>query len=80
MIKDLTINASARDGLGKGPTRRLRAKGMIPAAIYGEGGDALAIAVSAKEIAEHEDRVKEEVAKATSEGMASPDARRPRTR
>jgi len=51
MIKDLTINASARDGVGKGPTRRLRAKGMIPAAIYGEGGDALAIAVSAKEIA-----------------------------
>src|SRR6185295_10470796 len=51
MIKDITINASAREGLGKGPTRRLRAQGMIPAAIYGEGGDALAIAVSAKEIA-----------------------------
>jgi large subunit ribosomal protein L25 len=51
MIKDITINASAREGVGKGPTRRLRAKGMIPAAIYGEGGDALAIAVSAKEIA-----------------------------
>ena len=51
MIKDITINASAREGVGKGPTRRLRAQGMIPAAIYGEGGDALAIAVSAKEIA-----------------------------
>lgn len=51
MIKDLTINASAREGVGKGPTRRLRAQGMIPAAVYGEGGDAVAVAVSAKEIA-----------------------------
>ena len=51
MIKDITINASAREGLGKGPTRRLRAQGMIPAAVYGEGGDAVAVAVSAKEIA-----------------------------
>ncbi len=51
MIKDLTINASAREGLGKGPTRRLRAQGMIPAAVYGEGLEAVAVAVSAKEIA-----------------------------
>jgi large subunit ribosomal protein L25 len=51
MIKDITINASSREGVGKGPTRRLRAQGMIPAAVYGEGGDAVAIAVSAKEIA-----------------------------
>ena len=51
MIKDLTINASAREGVGKGPTRRLRAQGMIPAAVYGEGGESVAVAVSAKEIA-----------------------------
>ena len=51
MIKDLTITASARDGVGKGPTRRLRALGMIPAAVYGEGQEAVAVAVSAKEIA-----------------------------
>ena len=51
MIKDITINASPREGLGKGPTRRLRAQGMIPAAVYGEGGDAVAVAVSAREIA-----------------------------
>jgi large subunit ribosomal protein L25 len=51
MIKDLTINASAREGVGKGPTRRLRAQGMIPAAVYGEGGDAVAVAVSARDIA-----------------------------
>ncbi len=51
MTKDITINASSREGVGKGPTRRLRAQGMIPAAVYGEGGDAVAVAVSAKEIA-----------------------------
>ena len=51
MIKDITINASAREGVGKGPTRRLRAQGMIPAAVYGEGGKAVAVAVNAKEIA-----------------------------
>ena len=51
MIKDLTINASAREGVGKGPTRRLRAQGMIPAAVYGEGTEAVAVAVNAKEIA-----------------------------
>src|SRR4030095_4413272 len=51
MIKDITINASAREGVGKGPTRRLRAQGMIPAAVYGEGGDSVAVAVSARDIA-----------------------------
>lgn len=51
MIKDITITASARDGIGKGPTRRLRAKGMIPVAVYGEGGEASAVAINAKEIA-----------------------------
>jgi large subunit ribosomal protein L25 len=51
MIKDITINASSREGLGKGPTRRLRAKGMIPVAVYGEGLDAIAAAVSVREIA-----------------------------
>jgi large subunit ribosomal protein L25 len=51
MIKDLTINASKREGLGKSHARRLRAKGMIPAAVYGEGKDPYAVAVNAKEIA-----------------------------
>lgn len=51
MIKDLTIKASPRDGVGKGYARRLRAAGMIPAAVYGGGQDAVAVAVNAKEIA-----------------------------
>jgi len=51
MIKDVTINASSREGVGKGPARRLRAQGMIPVAVYGEGGEASAVAINAKEIA-----------------------------
>ncbi|HET9532564.1 MAG TPA: 50S ribosomal protein L25, partial [Blastocatellia bacterium] len=51
MIKDLTINASSRDAIGKGHARRLRAQGMIPASVYGGGQDALAVAVNAREIA-----------------------------
>jgi large subunit ribosomal protein L25 len=51
MIKDLTINASSREGVGKGPARRLRTQGMIPAAVYGEGSAPVAISVSAKDIA-----------------------------
>lgn len=51
MIKDITINASTREGVGKGAARRMRAQGLIPAAVYGEGKDAVAVAISAKEIA-----------------------------
>ena len=51
MIKDITINATAREDAGKGFARRLRAQGMIPAAVYGEGQPPVAIAVNAKEIA-----------------------------
>src|SRR5258708_34991219 len=51
MIKDFTLNARPRDGVGKGPTRRLRAQGLIPVSVYGEGLQAEAVAVSAREIA-----------------------------
>ena len=51
MIKDITINATSREGVGKGFARRLRAQGMIPAAVYGEGGEASAVAINAKELA-----------------------------
>jgi len=50
MITDITINADTRSGAGKGDSRRLRAQGMIPAAIYGGGDEAVAIAINAKEI------------------------------
>lgn len=51
MIKDITITASSREGVGKGPARRLRAQGMIPAAVYGEGGEASTVSINAKELA-----------------------------
>jgi large subunit ribosomal protein L25 len=52
MITDITLNASVRDGVGKGFARRLRAQGKIPVAVYGEGKDPVAVAVNAKEIAQ----------------------------
>jgi large subunit ribosomal protein L25 len=52
MITDITINASVREGIGKGYARRLRAQGMIPVAVYGEGLEPVAIAVNAKVIAQ----------------------------
>lgn len=52
MITDITLNASAREGVGKGFARRLRAKGLIPVAVYGEGLDPIAAAVNVKEIAQ----------------------------
>ncbi|HJQ67441.1 MAG TPA: 50S ribosomal protein L25 [Blastocatellia bacterium] len=51
MIKDITVNAAAREGVGKGPTRRLRAQGMVPISVYGEGLEAVTAAVSARELA-----------------------------
>jgi large subunit ribosomal protein L25 len=51
MVKDLTIEARPRDGKGKGYARRLRVAGMLPVAVYGEGKDAVAASVSAKDIA-----------------------------
>jgi large subunit ribosomal protein L25 len=51
MITDITINANTRSAAGKSDARRLRAQGMIPAAVYGGGDESVAIAVNAKEIA-----------------------------
>jgi large subunit ribosomal protein L25 len=51
MIKEITVNAIRREGVGKGPARRLRAQGMIPVSVYGEGEASLPVAVSAKELA-----------------------------
>jgi large subunit ribosomal protein L25 len=50
MNTDIKVNATVREGIGKGHARRLRAEGMIPAAVYGEGEQPVAVAVNAKEI------------------------------
>lgn len=50
MKSDLVIAAEPRDTRGKNEARRLRAKGMAPAVVYGVGADPVAVAVSPKEV------------------------------
>jgi large subunit ribosomal protein L25 len=50
MRKDITIVAEPRSTRGKNEARRLRVAGSMPSVVYGSGGDALAVAVSPKEI------------------------------
>lgn len=50
MSKSYTLEAEARERVGKGSSRALRRKDFIPAVIYGEKKDALSIAVKYKEI------------------------------
>ncbi len=45
-----TLQAEVREERGKGPARRLRARGMIPAVFYGPGLSPTPIAVSPKEL------------------------------
>jgi large subunit ribosomal protein L25 len=44
-MEELTIEVEQRNQLGKGPNRRLRAAGFLPAVVYGGGKDSLAITV-----------------------------------
>jgi large subunit ribosomal protein L25 len=50
MRKDITITAEPRHLRGKNEARRLRVRGLTPAVLYGTGGDAVAVAVSPKEV------------------------------
>ncbi|MGH9559034.1 MAG: 50S ribosomal protein L25 [Bryobacteraceae bacterium] len=50
MRKDITIEARARSERGKNEARRLRAAGSAPGILYGAGGEAVAVAVSPKEV------------------------------
>jgi large subunit ribosomal protein L25 len=52
MNTEIKVNAKVREGVGKGFARRLRAAGQIPAAVYGEGEQPIAVSVNAKEIAQ----------------------------
>ncbi|HEY8202710.1 MAG TPA: 50S ribosomal protein L25 [Actinomycetota bacterium] len=45
---EVTLSARSRPLKGKGPARRARAEGFVPAVLYGRGLDALPIAVEAK--------------------------------
>jgi large subunit ribosomal protein L25 len=50
MKKDITIAAEGRDARGKNEARRLRAKGSMPAVVYGGAEGATAVAISPKEL------------------------------
>jgi len=53
MSEVLTLAATMREELGKGATRALRKKGMVPATIYGAGKEPLSIAIEEKEITKY---------------------------
>ncbi|MDQ3735993.1 MAG: 50S ribosomal protein L25 [Actinomycetota bacterium] len=50
MADNISLEARAREGRGKNDARRLRAQGMVPAVLYGDGGGAgsTVLAVPAK--------------------------------
>lgn len=50
MKTDIVISAEPRDTRGKNEARRLRARGLAPAVVYGAGSDPVALAVNPKEI------------------------------
>ncbi len=50
MTKEISVPANKRDSRGKNEARRLRAKGLTPAVMYGSGQEALALSVDPKQI------------------------------
>jgi large subunit ribosomal protein L25 len=50
MSQTITITATSREGAGKGVNRKLRAKGLIPAVVYGHHYDAVSLSVNATEM------------------------------
>jgi large subunit ribosomal protein L25 len=48
--RDITVAAQSRDSRGKNEARRLRAKGSMPAVVYGGGDGPTAVAVDPKEL------------------------------
>ncbi|MBI4261364.1 MAG: 50S ribosomal protein L25/general stress protein Ctc [Actinobacteria bacterium] len=47
---ELKLKAELREGHGKGPARRLRADGKVPATVYGHGMEPLSVAVDARDL------------------------------
>ena len=48
MADNISLEAREREGRGKNDARRLRAQGMVPAVLYGEGAESTVLAVPAK--------------------------------
>lgn len=51
MIKDITVQSQWREGVGKGFARRLRSRGMVPVAVYGEGQQPAVVTVNSRDLA-----------------------------
>ncbi len=49
MTETVTLKASLREETGKGPARRMRREGMIPAVIYGRNEDTRSLSIDAHE-------------------------------
>ena len=49
MATPATLNAEAREGVRKGPNRRLRATGRVPAVLYGKDHEPTLLSVDARE-------------------------------
>lgn len=49
-METMELKALIRQGSGKGPARRLRSAGMIPAVFYGSGAEALSLSVGARDM------------------------------
>lgn len=49
-MTEMTMNAIIREGTGKGVARKLRARGMVPAVVYGHGFENEVLAVPAREL------------------------------
>jgi large subunit ribosomal protein L25 len=48
-MAEVTLNVSKREGTGKGPARRARMAGKVPAVVYGRGMDPVSIEVDRRE-------------------------------
>jgi large subunit ribosomal protein L25 len=50
-METFTVEGTVREERGKGPARRTRATGMVPAILYGGKKDAVSLSVNAKQVA-----------------------------
>ena len=47
-MADTTVEVHARESVGKNESRRLRKQGLIPAVLYGEKKDPVALAIESR--------------------------------
>src|SRR5579863_1996425 len=52
MADKIIVEAAPRDSRGKNEARRLRVTGKVPAVLYGDKGDAIALSVNTKQVSQ----------------------------